>query len=214
MNVSIEDGVDGGIIEDALANGGNNLNWGAATFWQVAGGTVTSLVVRVDLSSYSGITVTSAKFIVNVTLLVGASFTNYVYPILRQWNEGNKVGAVASAGQVTGLSARHLQENWTTPNCAGSGTDHDSTAIATFTKPTGGGSFDIDLDASGVQSKIDSPSTNYGDVIRTIGGLSSNYWRCDSSEGTTQPIFYMEFTEVVVGQKLAGFFGIGRMGLR
>lgn len=195
-DVTIEDGVDGGVIEDSIANGGNNGNWGAATFLQVNTGQTTGLLIRVNLSSYSGITVINAKYTVNVTARVGSFFTNYVYPILRQWNEGNKTGGAASTGEVTGLSARHNEEAWTTANCAGSGTDHDSTAIASFVRPASNGNFDIDLDVSGPQAKIDNPSINYGDVVRDIDGSSGDYWRCDSSEGTIQPTFYMEYTEV------------------
>lgn len=210
MDVTIEDGVDGGVIEDATMSGdAPDNNFGIYIYNEIRDTTAANFIIYVDLSAYSDITITSAKYIFEVVFAASTGTSVTVNPSLRAWGEGNKVNQPASTGEVTANSARHNEQAWTSLGGFGADTDYDSSISDGFTCPTSTGSFDVDLSVESVQSKIDTPSTNYGDIFRparaSIGGLC----RFVSSEHTTaaKPQLYFEFTEG--GGYNPFFFGAG-----
>lgn len=217
-NVTIDD--VSGTFEDANISSvptQEDYNWGSQLFNQHYNGTLNfsnNVAYYVDLSAIpSGVTVTSAKYIFNCVLTSGAAFTVTVNPILRAWGEGIQAGSAAATGEITGNSARHNEELWTALICTGSGTDYNATAAASFTSPAGTGVFDVDLTTVSVQDKID--GSNNGDIFRVPLTNTGAYYREDSSEsGGIKPALYIEYTEGELVQKLAGIFGIGRIGVR
>ena len=218
-SITIEDGVDGGVIEDALISSFSSQvtwNWGAQTFTQCYNGTLSTSqnVARfVDLSPYSGVTVLSGKYILDCTQLDASGWTVTVNPILRQWNEGNKLGAIASTGAITGNSARHNEESWASIICTGADTDYNSTVAASFIAPASLGVFDVNLTAISIQNKID--GTNNGDIFRVPFTNTASGFRTGASESANAPQFYMEYTEAAAAiNKISGIFGIGRLGIR
>jgi hypothetical protein len=197
-SVTIDD--DSGTFEDANISSVPaqlDYNWGGQIFNQMYNGVLAfsnNALYYVDLSTYAGATITSAKYTFNCIARSGATFTVTVNPVLRQWGEGNKSGSSASVGECSGNSARDSEESWTGVICTGSGTDYNATAAATFTSPASTGSFDVTLTNASVQAKID--GTNYGDVFRVPLTNTGAYFRVDSSESVgTKPSFYMEYTE-------------------
>ena len=213
-DVTIDDST--GTFEDAsLFGSALDLNSGAWNLAQIEDGFATersksSNVRRVDLSAYSGITVLNGKYSIYMTVLGAAVFDYELFPILRQWNEGNKSLAAASPGEVTARSARDSQLNWTTILCGDSGTDHDPTSAGDGTLPIGLGWFDMPLTAASIQAKIDNLGTNYGDVMHVKTPSSTgSFYRWHSSEGTPGllPSFSMEFTE---GEEVKSFKKLGR----
>ena len=212
-DVTIDD--DTGVFEDAtLASlfAQRHNNWGGYHTSQFYNGLITqsnNVIMFVDLSAYAGITVVSAKYILECHTKVGATFTMTVNPVLRAWNEGNKSNTTASTGEVTATSARHLQELWTGIMCTGAATDYNITAAASFTTPSSTGSFDVNLTPQSMQDKID--GTNYGDIFRVPLTNTASYILTDSSESSgTKPALYFEYTEedgVVPSQRgMAGGF--------
>ena len=217
MDVTIDD--DSGTFEEATLSSVPSqvdYNWGGLTTFQLYDGTLNfsnHAVVYVDLSAYSGVTVTFAKYIFNCVSRSGATYTVTVNPILRAWGEGNKSGSPASAGEVTGNSAQHGTQLWTGVICTGSGTDYNASAAASFTSPAATGIFDVTLTNVSLQDKID--GTNDGDVFRVPFTNTAGLFTMDSSESAgTKPALYFEDTEDGGGQRLAGMFGLGRLGLR
>lgn len=203
MEVTIDD--NSGTFEDAtLASyigppSQRDNNWGGYHLSQWRNGSIAhsnSVIMFVDLTAYAGVIVVSAKYILECSTKVGATFTVTVNPVLREWNEGNKTNSLASTGEVTANSARHLEQLWTVVLCEGSGTDYNATAAASFTSPSSIGSFDVNLTAQSVQDKID--GTNYGDIFRVPVTGTESWFYTDSSESSgTKPVFYFEYTEGV-----------------
>ena len=219
--VTIDDST--GTFEDAsLFASSVHLNSGGWSLAQIEDGNVavskTSNVRRVDLSSYPNITVLNAKYSINITSLGAFAYDYELFPILRQWNEGNKSLATATTGEVTAYSARHGEQLWALTGCNDPGTDRSATSAGDGTLPVSLGWFDMVVTAASVQAKIDNPSTNYGDVMHVKTPTpSASFYRWHSSEGTpgSLPSFYMEYTEAVGdGGKLNGIFGLGRLGIR
>ncbi len=204
-DVTIEDGVDGGVIKDARLNSAAvDENYGANADVRVS--TVWHGMVKVDLSSYSGITVTSAYFEVDMILSTVENTITW-YGVLRDWNEGTGSFSPANAGEVTWNSARHSQQAWTIAGCNGSGTDRE--AIADGSKlSANNANYQFPISSALTQSWIGVSSNGI-----TLHGSTTAQAIWDSSEGATKPIFYIEYTEGN-GQKLGGIFGLGRMGAR
>lgn len=198
MDVTIDD--DSGTFEDATISSlavQRDYNWGGQISTQLFNGPAAgsnNIARYVDLSAYAGVTVVSAKYIINAILVSGAAFTITVNPILRPWGEGNKSGSTASAGEITGNSSKDSEQLWTGIICTGSGTDYNATAAASFSKPTSTGIYEVTLTPSSVQNKID--GINYGDIFRVPLTNTGAYVRDDSSEsGGIKPSIYFEYTE-------------------
>jgi hypothetical protein len=197
-DVTIEDGVDGGVIEDSRLIGGNSSNYGVnihLNFNDSTLPTYQTYVIRVDLSGEdSGRTVTFAKYIMNCNQTPsGGTFTAKLLPILRDWNEGTLNGSTQT-GSVCGLSARYLEEDWTTGNALDDGTDYDGTTpTASFTTPSATGPYDIVCNNSVIQARLG--ATNKGDVAHPDSFTSGKAIRSSSTEGSGTLQFYYEYTE-------------------
>jgi hypothetical protein len=196
-SVTIEDGVAGGVIEDALMFGGastlnygvrNNMNCNDAT-----GSGYQNWAIKTDLSGEdSSRTVILAKYIMFCDAVVGSSFAVKFWPILRAWVEGTKNG-IAESGSICALAAKYTVTNWTSLNALGAGTDYDNTTpTADFNSPSSSGSYDIVCDNSIIQARLG--IANEGDVIHRVG-IDANAFRTLTSEGATKPQFYYEYTE-------------------
>lgn len=204
-DVTIEDGVAGGVIKDAGMLGTvPGSNYGAYIYNPIKtslAGTQQNFAIYVDLSAYTDITITSAKYIFEVVFWQGSIQTFEVNPSLRAWGEGIHVGGTPSTGELTFNSARHNQQAWTTGGGYGADTDYDSFISDVCSWPPGLGSFDVNLSVESVQSKIDSPSTNYGDIFRPNIFATGALFRFASNEHATaaRPQLYFEYTDAVVG---------------
>lgn len=197
-SVTIEDGVAGGVIEDAVMAGGTTLNYGARVNMNCndfTGGNYQNWWINVDLSGEdSSRTVTLAKFINYCDYVFGGGgFECSLWPSLRQAVEGTKDG-VSEVGSICGLAARYTIENWTTINGQSAGNDYDDTlATATFTAPTATGSYDIVCANSIIQARLG--SSYFGDIIHSTTRTASKSFRTQTSEGANKPQFYYEYTE-------------------
>ena len=194
-----------GTFEDAtiqaLAPDKNHGGWNTLMAFDGAESSHINFLCRVDLSAYSDITVTSAKYIFDCTLVTGTpvSYGMIINPSKRQWNEGNKIITHASTGEVTARDARHdeVDGEWAVLGANGADTDYDSTISDTFATPTVLGIIEVPLSTASVQSKIETPATNYGDIFRSPQTLLGSGVRFASSEHTTEtkPVLYFEYTE-------------------
>ena len=201
-DVTIENGVNGGVIKDNYTRTTNpTYNWGAAINMNIGFSTQRRAFIGVDLANYIGVTVTNAKFSIYSTS--AANLTDlYWYRILRQWGEGNKNGAVATTGEMS-YNDYAVPNAWTVAGCDGAGTDRSATsenASAGSWLGVGWNDFDclptsIEADLGGffsIMIKDDVTASNKGLI---------------SSQGTSglRPTFYMEYTEGLPGFPF--FFG-------
>lgn len=201
-SVTIEDGVDGGVIVDAViaAGGFLNFNFGARVNMNLQDYTGSSEQCWVIGATVTGLgigTVTLAKYLLNADSVVGSVFNCELRQLKRNWNEGNKNATAASTGEVTAASARHNEEAWTTTCARGAGTDYDDVAItASFTSPSSTGAYEIIMDTAIWQARVDG-GTNYGDVCHPVSYTSSKGVRTETSESSNKPQLYIEYTEDV-----------------
>ena len=196
-DVTIEDGVDGGVIADALVYVPfPNSNFGTDTTLVLNDQPVVAVhfssFIYTDLSELTGITVTSAlyRFWGN-----GGGMDCEIRSILREWTETG----------VTANSAIHGVQTWTTRAARGADTDYDSTLLtAEFNIPYNAtnASHEISLNTEVIQRRIDDPEDNLGDVVCVkdlIGSSNTHYFH--SSEGSVKPQFYMEYLEKGFGRR-------------
>lgn len=198
MDITIEDGVENefgnGVIQEALMSNNTSANYGTRVNMNCNdyNSFPQNWVIKVDLTAYSDITVTLAKYILYCDSISGSSFDCDLWPVLREWNEGTKNG-IGEIGSVCGVAARFSEENWTTPHARDAGTDYDDTlATGSFTSPVVG-SYEIVMDNSIWQARIG--TFGNGDVCHPISFTSTKAFRTQTSESANKPQFYMEFTE-------------------
>jgi hypothetical protein len=197
-NVTIEDGVGGGVIVESMMNAGVvNANYGARVNMNCTDYTPTRVnwAIRTVLTGHGIGTVTLAEYRLNCDQITGGGgFNCNLWPILRQWNEGTQNGA-GEVGSICAAAARFSQENWTTNNARNAGTDYDNTtATGSFTAPVGTGAYTITLDNSIIQARVDG-GTDYGDVCHNVTDTSSKSFRTETSESGNKPQLYIEYTE-------------------
>ena len=201
-NITIDDD-NGTFIDTIIAHGASvdNNNLGLLSVGQTrhySASDIQSELMRVDLSPYSGNTVTYARFGIDNHL--------GIYPVdiawhrvLKEWIEGTKVNALASTEEPTWLSQKHGQALWTTSGCLGDGTDRQ--AVEEGSKTILGIGFDHQLVMTNVtvQAWLDDVADNHGIILETPNSVASRYIQWRSSEATTgnKPYFYMEYTEGV-----------------
>ena len=220
-DITIEDGVDGRVIEDAFLFANNpTYNYGArvnfvANSWELGAASSRTFAIYTDLSFLNGVTVTLAKYIFNV-LSFSAEADYRLRPLKRIWGEGNKTGSAASTGEVTADSARFDEEDWTGRCASGAGTDYDDTSITGDFTADATGTLEVILNNAVIQARIDTPALNKGDGCHPLDAPKSATVTIVSSEGgANKPKLYMEYTEAVGdGGKLNGIFGLGRLGIR
>jgi len=201
--VTIEDGVDGGVIEDAMLYGGGsaNNNFGAWIYTGTSNGTADvheSGATKVDLSAYVGVTVTSAKF--RWYCKIKQANVNYIvdiHPILRAWDEGNKNNAAASSGEITFNSSQHSIQSWTTAGCRDAGTDRGPDLLGSYNPSTDitlNQYNDVILDPALVQSNL-IEGVNNGVIAqpRTFVGTTEDGCYFGSAEDTNPVQFVLDF---------------------
>lgn len=207
-NITIEDGVDGGVIEDASINNNPPLwdyNFGANTSLEAVNGDAGGFLIKVDLSSYDpNLTVINAYFEGNAYWPNPSDLV--WYGVLRDWNEGNKTFAAASVGEVTTRSARHGEQLWSVLGCAGAGTDRLSVADGSKAYPGPDANFQFPLTSGLVESWLGVSSN--GIVVNNTG--SSSFYLYSSEHGS-KPSFYMEYTEGAEGWHPNSFYGNRRV---
>jgi len=201
-DVYIVDGVDGGVLADAFITSlAANNNYGVSTACYVGQSNAYRTLMGVDLSDYSGVTVVSAKF--SMYAYVGSPNNVYFYRVLRDWGEGNKNGAPATAGENS-WNHYTYPDTWTTAGCGGSGTDREATAQndspITYSLQT---DFDckpesVELDVGGKFSIIIEDLTSA--ALAQIRSVESSI---------SVPYFYMEYTEEAEGNPNLLLMGVG-----
>ena len=197
-DVTIVDGVDGGVIEDTMMIGGDD-NYGAFPEGHI--GANRSSLIKVDLTEYSGVSVSFAKFGLDIHN-VPASINISWYQVLVSWVEGTETGSpeVGSTSAVSRMYDPVTPVLWHTPYCKGAGEDRAISAEGSkvITSIDSDSPFVVSPDV--VQDWIDNPSSSHGIVLERSAG-SSSASRFRSSEATlgNKPYFYMEFTEAVAG---------------
>ena len=220
-DVTIIDGVDSGVIEDTiLQKNWPTYNYGISQYMQVhrfSATNQTNELLRVGLSDYSNITVTNAYWGVDIYQASGSFHWDLYKIIAGSWVEGTRFHTTALTGEPTWDSRLHSGTPWNTAGCEGSGTDHEAVAESNTLVSAVDSDKHLPLTTATVQDWIDNSATNYGNVIKTSDAVAGSDHKARSSETVTgnKPYFYMEYTEAVVaGQKFAGIFGVGRIGVR
>lgn len=129
MNVTIEDGVGSppGVIEDNfLYLSGPSLNYGGFVYTSVGHSQRRRTLLRVDLTDYANIAVTSVKFSMHPygssTIDIYDTWWNRVRV---EWGEGTKTGQTAGTGESS-WDHYSVPDEWTIAGCKGEGTDMDS----------------------------------------------------------------------------------------
>lgn len=200
--VTIKDGVDGGIIEDARLK--QNLNYGANIFLSHYNSDTTrveSFLIRPDMSAYTGTIAVSAKWRLYCGLVEPNNNYNVgVHHLLRQWGEGTGNGSAPNLGECTAAYAKFNTVAWTGNGASGAG-DRVATPSMTYngTTITQGAYNEFVLDITQFQTyEID--GSNYGvvfvdqDLVSTFDPLSQIvYYSTDF--GSTPPELVYEYLE-------------------
>lgn len=204
-SVTIDDD-SGTLIDTILGKSLPDNNNGARTSWfayKASASDQNTGLIKVDLTAYSGITVTLAYFGIDIYFFVGGTQTIDTLECLKAWIEGTKNNAPASAGEPTWNSQIHnANPAWATSGCEGSGTDHAVTAESATVLTGTNSDQHFNLTTTTVQGHIDNSSSNNGfTVITQDTSESGKAWLARSSEASVGniPYFYMEYTEVVGG---------------
>ena len=132
-------------------------------------------LAKYDLSTIpSGAIIDSAYLILSKQVSSGTVIL-YTAQILRDWGEGNKYEATATAGECS-WNCYAFPNTWTIAGCQGVGTDRtaplDSQIVA--------GDSPLKLNIINTTQAIIDAANNYGMVIYTIG--TTNYWYGYSSD--------------------------------
>ena len=199
MNVTIDD--DSGTVLDALFSswpGNLTYNFGANPANAVhknAGNNQANCWIKVDLSSYSDITITSSYWGFDV-YQVGASLVIDGHKCLRDLIEGTKNGSTASAGEPTWASYAHPTA-WTTGGGRGAGTDREGVADNSLAFSAVNSDLHFPVSTTLSQFWIDNASSNFGELFDT--GVAAPHtgplWRSSQAVAGNKPYFYMEYTE-------------------
>ena len=187
-DVTIVDGVGGGVIEDNwMWSALGTFNFGTSTRGEVIGSIADphTALMKVDLSGYSG-TVTLARFGVTVYESLEPITIDW-YEVLRDWNELNPNGSSWN-------SAKEGIQAWTLGGCRGSGTDRNSVADGSKVSAV---SSDFQIPISNTLATSWMEAMSNGITLDTTATSGDAVWRsCETAEAT-RPYFYMEYTEVV-----------------
>lgn len=194
--ITIEDGVDGGVIDDNLmVSGTPNNNYGAYHDGIVNATQAFVSLMKVDLSAIAGVTPLSAHFGIDLYQVVGAGAGSLLwYQTLKFWNAGTKVGTAATTGESTWNSARHGELLWASGGCRGAGTDR--AAVADGSKvPFINSDFQLPISLALAQIGIDD-----GELPIVIESSNSNTksWRSTEATLGNKPYFYIEYIEPVI----------------
>lgn len=212
-DVTIIDGVDGGVVEDAnLGSFAPDENQGLRDFiglQRYAVDNHMTFTIKADLTPYPGVTIISGSWELDF-YQVDNTCTVDTYKVLLDWNEGTgNPSAPANAGEVTWNSNLHGTSTWNTGGCQGSGTDHEAIAESNYSLTATGSGQILSLTAATIQGWIDSSSTNHGTITMTDDIPALKLIRIRSSQAITgsKPILNFKYTEGVIGFPF--FFGAG-----
>lgn len=207
-DVTIDD-VSGTLEDTRIAHftGLDDYNYGGATFLNFVNNAANDMqndLLRVDLTAYSGIIVTSAKFGIDIYFKNTQNPALSIHRMLRAWGEGNRNGATATAGQSSWND--FFQPNaWATAGALSNGNDRQTSAESTTTITGVDSDFALDLTAASVQDDIDNPGNNHGyGVYNTnqVAGSNAKAYTSESGVGNI-PYFYMEW---IAGDGWVPFF--------
>jgi hypothetical protein len=180
-DVTIEDGVDGGVIKDTFGLATSpTSNFGAFTFLYILG-TVRSSFIYVDIGTLGDITPVSGKFLCTAGGGSGGARTDKAYKLLvafeeleATWNDRTTGVPWAVAGAKGVADRAATEESSFSPNITAGQVTEIPITVDTLTEWL---------------------TTNYGVVAEYFSGDTGS-WFFGSSENTTDPIqFYMEYTE-------------------
>jgi hypothetical protein len=207
-NVTIDDDT-GTLIDTMLSSDFPNNNNGIlpdGVTLNYGGGTHYTTLMAVDLAAYSSITVTSARFGIDI-YLGGFNLFAQWHRVLVAWIEGTKNNTAAGAGEPA-FNYRANPTAWDTAGCLGDGVDRQTTPEGNATVTGLSSDYHLDMSTATVQAWIDNSADNHGIVIDAPNEVAAKYIQWRSSEAVTgnKPYFYMEYTE---GQPagLQFFFG-------
>ena len=199
--VTIEDGVAGGIIEDAnLGSFAPDQNQGLRDFIGVhrfAVGNQLTFAAKVVLTAYPGVTAISGNWELDF-FRVDNACTLDTYKILLDWNEGTgNPSTAANPGEVTWNSNLHGTSTWNAGGCQGNGTDHEAIEESNYSLSATGSGQILPLTVPTIQDWIDSFSTNYGTITMSDDIPASRQIRARSSQATigNKIRFNFEYTE-------------------
>lgn len=209
-SVTIDDDT-GTLIDMFISSNVPNNNFGVYITGQVQNVAAArqSSFLQVDLTGYLGVTATLARFGVDI-YTGGFNIDVAWHRVLKDWIEGTKNNAAASAGEPTYNSQKHSEALWATAGCLGDGTDRQASAEGTATITGTSSDYHFDLTLATVQAWLDNASNNNGIMVTAPNLVESKNITYRSSEASlgNKPYFYMEYTEGG-GGSFPFFFDIG-----
>lgn len=195
MEVTIEDGVDGGVIEDNTIVDASNSTYNFGAWTEMDVNDNRHFMIKIDLTGYSGVTVSSAKF--GIDIYSATAMNIGWHKILVAWVEGTKVGATEIGSSCWDYRVYNTVP-WNTAGCGGDGVDRETTPEGTADITGVDSDFALDMTNVTVQDWLDNPSNNNGVMSeRKSGGTNPNRIRSSESTLGNKPYFYMEYTEAV-----------------
>ena len=212
MDVTIEDGVDGGVIGDNVLVGAaaEANNYGAGTWLRIGQSNDIRVLIKVDLSAYENFDVTYSKF--SLYQYSGSGINVNWYRVLRSWGEGVGVGIPATTGESSYLHYTY-PDLWTRAGCKGDGTDEDREATPQNSTPL---SIPTEVDWVDFECLSESVMSDLGNefsilIESPILTNNASYFR-SSEYGSFKPTFYMEYSEISTGgiprSRIINFGGI------
>ena len=199
-NVTIDDD-SGTFIDTFLSQSAANRdkNYGVSTqFYShrfTPGSNEVDGINWVDLTSFSGVTVTAAHFGATIQIRQGNGYNYKIHRILAgDWVEGTKDDATAGIDEPCFNWRKFNTVPWNVAGCRGAGTDYQTIPESTtFVGSIGLHTFTVI--AATLQDMIENPSANYGFIWRTDDAAENEFEIFHSSEGTgDKPFLYFEFT--------------------
>lgn len=142
-------------------------------------------LVKFDLTSLAGVTVTSAKLgLYLYDFRETGPDTVSVFRVLRDWVESEATWNIYSTGN-----------SWSTGGGIGDGTDRVAAAVGSLSIGTAAQYYEFDLDAADVQDCIDNASANFGWLLERTDGQDDQHGRIfRQSNGTDGQRPYLEVT--------------------
>lgn len=166
-------------------------------------------LLKVDLSAYTGNTVTLAYF--GLDIFGGLATQDIAWNrVLIPWGEGNQTGSTAAAG-TSSWNTSESPTTWNTAGCQGDGTDRQAIPEGTASiSSIPDSDYHLGMTLATVQAWLDDASNNNGILLDAPDIQAGSKWiNVRSSEATSgnKPYFYMEWVDGEGGFPF--FFDIG-----
>ena len=196
-DVTIDDD-SGTFIDTSIFEDFSGYNFGAGesiySSNKSSGGQWSSLL-KVDLSAYSNIEITSAKFGLDIFSVTSPIYITW-HRILLSWIEGTKDFASATTGEPS-YDDYAVPNPWNTAGCLGDGTDRQAIADGSATVTALSSDYPLDMSIATVQAWIDDSNDNNGILLSSPNVVAGKEIIARSSEALlgNKPYFYMEYTE-------------------